>query len=225
MNVVARPILIEASKLSLKDDFLQYKPRDCNGKELKKLITKAIKNKIKDFYVMNLDPSFTNNEEGIRYVKGEKPALGKSYNWWKSVAKSYMPERNSRLGCKSQYAVFLGIFIKKMMEKGCSAKKAWQAVTMDSTNLEYYWESPRVEYDEFFEYTGSHEIFGFGDLINTEKIVEKDEDEQEDGFYCVGYGSLHVYRNSLADIRHVGEHVADIEYGGEVGWVVFDAEQ
>lgn len=120
MNDEAKPILIEASKLSLKDDFLQYKPRDRNGKELKKLITKAIKNGIKDF-----------------------------------------------------------------------------------------------------EYTGSHEIFGFCDLINTEKIIEKDEDEQEEGFYCAGCALL--YGDSLASICHEQEHVSDMELGGEVGWVVFDA--
>ncbi len=227
MKVISspKPVLIEASKLSLNDEIMQYKPRDKNGKRLKNLLIKIITQGIDDFCVMNFDPSFTENERGIHFVKGENPAVNKSYNWWDAIAKSYCPERNSRLGCRSQYAAFLGIFIKKLMERGCTAKKAWQAVTKDSTNLQYYWTEPERMYDGFLEYTGSHQIYGFCDLTNTNKIVKEDEDETEGGYYHMGafFGAYYHY-TTLADMVHKGYWLLDDVYGGSVGWIVFDPE-
>ena len=78
--------LVEASKLSLNDKFMQYKPvggtNECIFKEM---LTEAIKSGLNDFWRPKMDPSF--DETGhICYVAGKRPAVGKSKEWWQKEA-------------------------------------------------------------------------------------------------------------------------------------------
>ena len=208
-------VLVEASRLSLKDKFMQYKPTSDNQREFKKLLTKAIKNGLSDFWHSKLDPSFNEERNGLVFEAGKKPAVGKSYNWWEEKARQYLPERGSRLGTKTEYVAFLGELIKKLVASGWSMSRAWKAVCDDSRELGHYWNSENARHD--FETTGSREICGFCDLANTYKILA--EDEEAGGFWLAGGiydDNSHCY--PFADLDHYTYQ--DDDRNNSVGWLV-----
>jgi len=211
-------VFVEASKLSLKDEFMKYKPKTAREEKLNKQLTEVIKNGIKDFWRPKYDPSFNEEGTGICYVEGKRPAVGKSYNWWNKVAKAFCPERHSRLGTKSEYVAFLGVLIKKLVESGWEVEEAWSAVCNDSRELGHYWNSQNAKHA--FEDTGSREICGFFDLINTYKILAYDE--EAGGFWLAGgiygnYGDCYP----LADLGLWNIQGDNDDYG--VGWLVQEA--
>lgn len=67
-------------------------------------------------------------------MEGQKPAVGKSYNSWIEIVK------NSKwcIGTKSQYIAFLGVLIKRIVDKGWTVDEAWKAVCSDSKKLGHY---------------------------------------------------------------------------------------
>lgn len=211
-------MLVEASKLSLNDKFMQYEPKEDDGRVLqyKRLLTKAIKSGLlKDFWRPKCDPSF--NEGGICYESGKKPAVGKSYNWWSQVAKRFKPEYNSRLGTKTDYVAFLGVLIKKLVENGWTVERAWNAVCNDSKELGHYWNSENAKND--FELTGCREICGFYDLANCYKILA--EDGETGGFWRAG--GCYIRGSDYYPLA--GLICNDYQNGGNffsVGWLVLD---
>jgi len=210
-------ILIEAEKLSVNDTFMKYEPKTDEEKEAKEFISEAIKKKVKNFYRPKCDPSLTEDGKGICFVSGKKPAVGKSYNWWIDTAKAYNPKRNSRLGTRLQYGVFLGVLIKKLIKEGKTVKWAWNAVCNDSRELGHYWNSENAKHD--FEPTGSRMISGFYDLANTYKILA--EDEEAGGFWLAGgdyFDNAYVYPLagfSFGIYRNYNDN-------NSVGWLVLD---
>lgn len=207
-------VLIEASKLSLDDDFLQYEPQTKNQQDFKKNLTSVIKSGVKDFYRPIYDPSFDENGN-IVFVAGRKPAVGHSYNWWVKAAKRYMPERGSRLGTKDEYVAFLGVLIKKLVAGGWSVADAWHAVCDDSKMLGHYWNSENAKHD--FEETGSREVCGFFDLANTCKILAWDD---EIGRFWLASG-LYFDSGSLHPLADLGLYRnRDGNYSNSVGWYV-----
>ena len=169
-------VCVEASKLSLDDEFMKHEPTNEREEIFKEGLTEVIRKGIRDFYRPKNDPSFNRDGTGVTYKAGNKPAVGKSYNWWKKVAKEFMPERNSRLGTKSEYVAFLGVLIKKLVDdEKWSVAKAWDAVCNNSKELGHYIDSEDAKYE--FEDTGMREICGFFDLANTCKILAEDEDD------------------------------------------------
>ena len=208
-------VLVEASKLSLRDEFMKHKPKTEREERFKKQLTEAIKKGVKDFWRPRYDPSFNEEGVGICYVEGMRPAVGKSYNWWNKVAKAFCPERHSRLGTKSEYVAFLGVLIKKLLENGWKVEEAWSAVCCDSREIGNYWNSKNAKH--VFEDTGSREICGFFDLANTYKILV--EDEEAGGFWLAGglYDCSSCI-NPLADLVH--NFHRDIINSGSVGWLV-----
>ncbi len=193
-------VLVEASKLSLNDEFMQYEPETDEERKFKLLLEKAIKSGLKDFKRPNCDPSF--NEGGICYEYGKAPAVGKSYNWWNQVAKKFKPEYNSRLGTKTEYVAFLGVLIKQLVEMGCSIKKAWDAVCNNS-----------------LESNGCRAIFGIYDLVNCYRILA--EDEEAGGFWIAGCDYYNVFKFiPLAELHHCLDRNMDNSDG--VGWLVLD---
>ena len=210
-------VLIEAEKLSMDDEFMKFEPVTNEEYATKALISKAIKLKVKNFDRPKYDPSFTEDGKGICFVSGNKPAVGKSYNWWYNAAKRYKPEQNSRLGTRLQYGAFLGVLIKKLIEEGKTVEWAWNAVCNDSRELGHYWNSENAKND--FEPTGSRMICGFYDLANTYKILA--EDKEAGGFWLAGCDYRNIGGNSpLANLDHCYFRV-DYDYCG-VGWLVFD---
>ena len=213
-------VLVEASKLSLDDEFMKHKPKHEREKTFKKLLTKVIKKGLKDFYRPKYDPSFNKDRTGIIFKAGNKHAVYKSYNWWEKVAKEFMPERHSRLGTKSEYVAFLGVLIKKLVED-CkwNVADAWHAVCNDSKELGHYWNSKDAKHD--FEDTGMREICGFFDLANTYKILAEDEDDSIGGFWLAGGNyDNHSIIMPLASLIRDTSLVKD--YKGGVGWVVLE---
>ena len=174
-------ILIEASKLSLNDDFMSYEPRTEEEKEFKTILVEAIKNGIEDFYRPVMDPSFSDNEKTkIHYMAAEEPAVGKSFNWWAEIVK----DTEWEIGSKYEYIVFLGVLIKMLVAKGWTVGEAWNAICNDSKKLGHYWNSDNAKHQ--FEDTGLREICGFFDLANTYKILA--EDEAVGGLWLAGGG-------------------------------------
>ena len=211
-------VLVEASKLSLDDEFMKYEPQTKREKEFKEQLTETIKKGIKDFWRPKYDPSFNEEGTGICFVAGKKPAIEKSYNWWNKAARAFCPERHSRLGTKSEYVAFLGVLIKKLVESGWKVEEAWNAVCCDSRELGHYRHSKNAMRD--FEDTGSREICGFFDLANTYKILA--ENEETGGFWlasgvCDG-GSCDY---PLADLVHGDDQFINNDFS--VGWLVQEA--
>lgn len=208
-------VLVEASKLSLSDEFMKHKPKTEREEEFKEQLTEAIKKGVKDFWRPKYDPSFNEEGTGICYVEGKRPAGGKTYNWWSNVAKAFCPERNSRLGTKSEYVAFLGVLIKKLVESGWKVEEAWRAVCHDSMELGHYSNSQNAKNE--IEDTGSRAICGFFDLANTYKILA--EDEEASGFWLAGgfYNDISNFY-PLADLSHYRNpnHL----YYNSAGWLV-----
>ena len=65
-------VLVEASKLSLDDDFMNFKPRKKETKEFKKELSKEIKKGVKDFYRPKMDPSLTEDNQHIFFQAGNE---------------------------------------------------------------------------------------------------------------------------------------------------------
>lgn len=203
-------VLVEASKLSMNDEFMQCAPWIDERYELKKLLVKAIKSGLKDFRCQKCDPSFT--KEGISYEFGKSPAIGKSFNWWARTAKEFYPGR-SRLGTKTEFVAFLGVLIKKLVEAGLSVNEAWVAVCGSSEKLGRF--NP---HHEDFKLTGSKETCGFYDVTNTRKMFSDDEETGDYwttlnyNYICDGYELGRFFCSTYPD--------CDNSYG--VGWLVLD---
>ena len=210
-------VLVEASRLSEVDKFMEHVPQTDREKEFKELLVKAIRSDIKDFYRPKFDPAFY--EEGkICFEPDMEPATGKSYYWWDKTAKAFDPKCNSRLGTKFEYVAFLGVLIKVLVNNGLSVAEAWNAVCNDSKELGHYANSKDSKGD--FERTGSREICGFCDLANTCKILAGDKGS---GFWFGGGSWDHKVKDtyfSLASLSHSDNLMTN--YYSSVGWIVFE---
>ena len=228
-------ILVEASKLSMNDEFMQVEPGgDRRLRQFKNLLAKAIKSGLKDFKRPKYDPSF-NEEGGICYEPGKDPAILKSYNWWNQEAKKFKPEYNSRLGTKTEYVAFLGVLIKQLVEMGWDILQAWYAVCINSESLGNYYDTddPNEQrpgwYLDDLEPTGSKGICGFYDLANCHKILAKDK--QADGFYFASgcssdYGRAKPLAWFCLYTNQEGQGIPNITVASlirkSVGWLVLD---
>jgi len=210
-------VLVEASKLSLEDKFMQYEPCTTNEILFKKLLAKIIEfGVIRDFYRPRFDPSLS--EDGkICFGKGNTPAVGKSYAWWRKAARDFNKRRRSRLGTNSEYIAFMGVLIKTLVDNGMTVQDAWYVVCNNSSSLGHYNNSPDAKHA--LELTGEREVYGFFDLGNTSKILQ--ESHNICGFW-IGGGS---YKSSgiadaLAEINwHPNEEAS---CPNSVGWIVLE---
>lgn len=212
-------ILVTAGSLSMKDEFMSYSPVTGTEREVKELISEAIRKGVKDFYCPKYAPSFGGYIRkhpylpkviSIRFVPGKRPFVGQSYSWWKDVAKEYSPEHNSHLGTRLEYYAFLGVLIKKIVREGRSIKWAWNAVCNDPYGLGDY-EKPKMA-----KYTGYRRICGFYDLSIACKILSADIDKFGYGFWVVD-DSLCGFAN-IYNSFYCNKPMYD-----SVGWIVLDA--
>ena len=217
MNEIKDFVLVEAENLSMNDEFMKFEPQTAREEQTKYLIIDAINNETKNFYRPKYDPSFTDNGKGICFVPGKKPAVGKSYPWWRKIAHNFYPERNSRLGTKLEYGAFLGVLIKKLVEEGNSVKWAWNAVCNDSKELGHYWNSEDGKHE--LEATGSRCVCGFCDLANSYKVLERDSYSQ-----CIqlvgGSCNKFSFNSPLAFYKYFNSRSVVFGYG--VGWIVLE---
>ena len=207
-------VCIKASELSLTDEFMQHKPNGVREQKLKDSLETVIKNGINNFWRPKIDPTL-DKAGNILFKAGDKPAVGKSYNWWCNNAKKFNPKRNSRLGTKSQYVAFIGVLIKTLVAEGWTVDAAGDVVCNDSKKLGNYMNCENAKRN--FEPTGSRAIAGFYDLANTRKILAEDEDVSWfwlAGGCCIDYS----YDEPLGDFWNY-----DCIYGNlnvSVGWLV-----
>ena len=227
--------LVEASKLSLDDEFMNYEARTFEEILFKKSLTKAIQSGLKDFYRPVLDPSF-GEDGGICYAYGRKPAIGKSHNWWKKTAKDFMPNRGSRLGTSTEYVAFLGVLLKDLVKNGWTKAKAWEAVCKDSKELGHYNNSENAKHE--YEHTGSREIVGYYDLGNVYKILFNYTGSRKtfvgydvngceiwgevDGNFPIAGSCCYCNSNNdqLANLVHSDDRIDGIHFS--VGWIVLE---
>lgn len=124
-------ILIQASKLSRNDEFMNHEPRNERESFLKKLLMDVIDSEIQDFYCPILNP-IVNKEDKIEYVVSSKPTIflypAHSYSNWKEIAREYLKSQNSRLGIKLEYVAFCGEYIKQMVNTKWTVADAWDEV-------------------------------------------------------------------------------------------------
>lgn len=208
-------VLIEASKLSVSDDFMAYQPKNDKEKIFKERLEQAIAKGVKDFYRPVLDPSFGSNGRLQYEFNSCSPAVGKSYEWWENIAKDIMPERKGRLGTKNEYLSFLAVLLKKLINAGWDTEKAWKAICIDSRELGYY---PTIDDLPIrrFSWTGRNEVLGFYDLASTSKILS--DDEGDDEFFTT---RVSIYaKNALADLYPSTSKSYDLNEA--VGWIVFE---
>lgn len=207
--------LVEGSKLSLDDDFMQHEPKSLNERNLKHVLTRLINDGIQDFYRPVCDPSF-DSEGDICYEFGNLPAIGRSYNWWAAHAKEYTPQHTCRIGTIHEYEVFLGVLIKGLVAKGWSKKKAWKAVCDDSKDLGHYGNSKNHYFT--FERTGSRKVLGYYDLANTLKLLTSYSSSN-----YIAASSFHRYNGNAFPLSSY-RHYCGFDYESNicVGWLIFE---
>lgn len=212
-----RLILIEASKLSLTDEFMDYKPKVNRDRKFMKQLSHVISEGVNDFIRPVCDPSFVDKESTkICYEFGKKPAIGQPYFWWEKVASEI--DKNCRLGTKNEYIAFLGILIKMLVESGWSISKAWHAICVDSKSLGNYWNTNKKHN---IELTGTRKVCKFYDLANTCKILSADE--QISGYWIAG-GDFDS-ESSINPIGRMDHFYGDYNvWNNSVGWIVFECE-
>ena len=209
--------LVEASQLSINDEFLQHEPETRNQNGFKRVLIKAINSGLTDFRAQAIDPSF-DKEGKICYVPRMMPAVGKSAKWWYKNAPNFLPEKNSRQGLTKERIAFLGLLIKNLVEEhGYTISNAWRAICDLSKDLGHYLDSKGAKGE--LEPTGSRKVGKWYDLANTFKITV--DDEKASGFSLVG-GNFdnHCDYYHLACVRNVNS--PNIVYYGSVGWLVLD---
>lgn len=174
--------IVDIENVSLQDSFMQYEPENDTEKRVKSNISKAKEFGMKNFRKPCMDPSFADDGETIIYCAGEKPAVGKSADWWEENAPNFMPEKNSRQIDDWEKDVSLGIIIKCLVEeKKYKVRDAWKAVCVDSKDIGHYRDSENPKGG--FERTGSRKVGKWYDLGNTCKIVKRRGDS---GFVLFG---------------------------------------
>lgn len=217
-------VKIEASKLSLEDNFMKHQPATKNQERLKSYLETVIANGLEDFWRFRLDPSINMDGELV-FLPGHRPAVGKSYSWWEEKSESFLPEHGSRLGTATEYVAFLGTLIKKLTAEGTSVNSAWHMVCDNSERLGYYQQQTRYikRRGGFrpgdFANTGSYPKHGFYDLANTYKILAMDS--KKEGFFLAS-GSYNELSNvfPISEIGHFTNIGCSIFYG--VGWMVLE---
>ena len=213
-NIEIPVVRIEASKLLLSDEFMQYIPPTNAQQNLMDSLKKMIPNGLNDFYKPIYDPSFTRCGN-IAFVEGNTPAIGKTYTWWKKTAEELLPQWDSRLGTDEEYIAFLGVLIKTFTNIPNIGFNPWEAVCDDSTNLGHYWNSYGSKED--LEKTGSRMVAGFYDLANVYKVLKSSDGNP--GF-CIASGAFinEGHEFPISTIKHRSRNSA-LSKG--VGWIVF----
>lgn len=206
---------VKVEQISLNDPFLNYEPKTGNQKRVKMSILRAKKTGMKNFYHAIIDPSYTFNKEGIEFKESKVPAYyGEFPAWWDTTFENLLPNRESRIGSKTQYDVFLGTIVKFLVEeKGYKIPEAWYMVCDNNDYLVKHVLGMRCYLINMFKtgLTGSMSIDGWCDLFNTSKILKTDNGEE----FLIAVNSENE-RVCVADIVRLDSE--KITMG--VGWLV-----
>lgn len=174
--------IVRASELSLKDSFMRFDPDTEKQFLLKESLVRQIERGAQDFRRPAIDPSL-DKEGNIIYMAGMNPALGILPELLEQKAKKFMPELNSRIGTDPEYDLFLGTFLKYLVEdRNLPVAMAWKEICVNSELLANTATSP-IPKSEGLETTGSRRHGVWADLGNVQKIVL---DEESSEFVCRG---------------------------------------
>lgn len=238
--------IVESSKLSLDDNFLQYIPKTEKQRELKEKIENVIRIGVPDFRHSIIDPS-VNQQGEIYFEMGQKPGIGYTMKWWEDNAKKIFPSKNSRVGSDSQYYAFLAVLmrdaIRDLIESeflntirrfhimaGYSTEEEvdevvkesiWGNFCDDSSPIAYYCDTMDKEnwtkHGFQIQRTGSMPYGKWYDLANTLKIVKS----KESGKLLFMSGSAYLLGCEvpvgMSSSGYVGE-----TYSCSTGWIVCD---
>ena len=207
---------IDPTKTGFYDRVLKYRTTDRRVQDFIKAVSEVKAAKLQPFYRPVMDPSMEGDE--VVFKKGNKPAVGHSFNFWRQKAKE-MPSVEGKkwhIGSEYQYYAFLTWLINRMVETGWDTKKAIEAVVLDSEKLGCYFNSEGAL--GYFESTGNREVCGIFDLANTSKLLAC-SNEKAGGFWFAG-GDYVDCSNvfPLADLNH--RNIVDDDYLYSVGWLV-----
>lgn len=162
--------IVNVRDMSVRDSFMDYKPRKQKEYELKMELTKLLQIRpLDNFRVAAIDPSFSDvylekmeelekrrlegivredyayklaNATSITFSEGRQPAVGMSAEWWEAVAKDIMPEKESGIAITPQNVAVLGACIKHLVEKkNCPIPTAWYYVCINSKEIAFYYDS------------------------------------------------------------------------------------
>jgi len=208
--------IVYASQLSLRDKFMQHEPKTDNQKKVFASLVESINYGISDFRKPAMDPS--RDEDGnIVFEFGNQPVDNYSAKEWKKIAENFMVEKNSRIGFEKNYYAFMGTLIKYFVdEQGKDVEEAWRMVCDDSRELGHYRNSEDAKED--FEPTGSRKVSVFYDLVNTYKIIRKNNGKgflNAGGYYCAD-STVHP----LASMHPV--RCPSLYCTCSVGWMIMD---
>lgn len=209
--------IIDIENITLEDDFLQFEPPYSCGKRIKENVIKAKQRKMKNFRIAAIDPSWDKEYEELVFEIGNKPAVDKSYFWWRAHARKICYKKKSRLISPIEMDVFLGFLIKYLYEKeGYSLREAWYAVCCNSKRLGHYYNSAKSK--DGFEKTGKRNIGSFYDLANTCKIAY---DPETGEFF--EYGGAYTNNSKTYPLACI-DHFINIDMPRElsVGKIVMD---
>lgn len=134
-------------------------------------VKKAIQEVNYDYWIANIEPSIKDGK--LYYAKGHDVAEGFSYNQWKTMARDYNPERDSRLCNLNEILIWYALRI---------ADEWWTLhyILDDSSSAGNYCDSPNCT--NSLEKTGERLCGGYYDgQGNTYKIVST-----EDGYAHFG---------------------------------------
>lgn len=168
-----RLVKIDPQELGFFDEVLNFKSTNKNINDFIKAVAEVKKAKIEAFYRPIYDPSDA-GDHMVTYMKGMRPAIGHSYNWWVKTAFN-MPAVEGRHWCVAteyQYYAFLVWLINQLINAGKTVEETLNQTLIDSKELGHYYNSEGSTKGDDFELTGSRCICGIYDLVNVFKILE-----------------------------------------------------
>lgn len=214
--------IVRASELSLKDSFMQFNPNTEDQFLLQESLAHQIERGAQDFRRPAIDPSLDENGN-IIYMAELKPVLGISPETLEKKAVDFMPKLNSRIGKDTNYDMFLGTFIKYLVEdRNLPVAMAWAYVTFNSELLANVVSSP-IPQSHGMENTGSRVNGVWADLGNVQKIVVNERTSQ---FMCRGctYTARSPYYNLASRSKPIPKLDITVEemFKKATPWIIMD---
>lgn len=210
-----RLVMVNPMEAGFYDNVLNFKSENDDIQKFVEAVCEVQEVGVEPFYRPVMDPSLEG--EKIVYVKGRKPAVGHSYNWWVKAVNA-MPAvegKKWQIGTQYQYYAFLVQLNNSLVEDGWSLEKSIKTVVLNSKELGHYWNSLNVLNDET---TGNKEVCGFFDLTNTCKLLSCTNEEVGGFWVAGGYCFFDSYYFPLADLYHYFD--VDRDYSNSVAWLV-----
>lgn len=180
---------------SVYEIILAHKPRSEEEEEFKKRLEKALENDDNNkIWVPNIESYIKTDLSGKKRLdlrEGKKPAICRSFQWYKEQALTISKQCKTRVGTLYEYLRYCARSILQIMQENpnLSEKEVWNMMCNDSTML--------GNYDSNMKLTGSYKIFGHADFGNTFKLTDINSDDKKEQIayhYVVG-GSYRTVGN------------------------------